>query len=190
MLTNIRLFQNLLKVALLLAVFNLDIGSAEAARKSYTTTLTRNFTGVASCNRSSRQNDEAKIAVNNYLSKRNLPSYSQGWQITDTWYKQESHPINGRRCRGKVTVRLNYYSVVKNFRICNRDNQVVKYSLSGKQLSVNPKKCMSHSGYHPNTVVVFDGDRRQGYQKVSYNLYDNGRYYFKREGTAIAFYKD
>lgn len=90
---------------LFLNTFN--VNSAEAARSYYTTTLTRNFKGVKSCGSSSRQNQEARIAVSEFLKSRRRPTYSQGWKITYRWSRQK-RKMGKRKCYGSIKVRLRY----------------------------------------------------------------------------------
>ncbi len=84
---------------------------AEAGRNYYRTILTRNFKGVRSCNHTSRQRREARLAVNNYLKARSYPAYSNGWTIVKTWYNNKKSRWGKRSCKGQVRVRLRFYDV-------------------------------------------------------------------------------
>ena len=75
---------------------------------SYYTTLTKNFKGVRSCGTSSRQNQEARNAVKEFLRSRRSRAYAKGWEITRRWSRQSSSSFGKRKCYGMVKVRLRY----------------------------------------------------------------------------------
>lgn len=169
----------------LLAEFMAD--TAYAGRTNQTTTLTRNFSGVRSCSRSSRQNDEARIAINSFLNRQSRPAYERSWSFTERNYNNRTSSTGKRSCTGRIRIRLNYYTVAKDFTICNRTNANLKFSFkwsgqsSSKSISAND--CLRYTNWHPDTYIDFDGSFRDGYQRVTYTLRDGWRYNFRRDGS-------
>ena len=181
-----------------MAALSLAVGSptppAEAGITNKTVTLTKNFGGVASCHRDNRQKSEARKKVNTFLKKRDYPAYARNWKIIQTSYHQSQDGwTRVRECKGMVKVKLDYYTVSKDFSICNRTNFDLPFSLkrSGESISksIAANECRNYSNWHPETSIKFDGSFRGGYQTVVYRLNDNGKYKFERDGrNAVELY--
>jgi len=120
---NIISMKNLKSISLLagfscLFLSTLNVNPAEASRRYYTKTFTRHFDGVASCGKYSRQNQEARLAVKEYLKSRSLPAYTKSWKIIRRWSHQRKTTFGKRKCSGFVKVQLRYYTRSRRVRRC------------------------------------------------------------------------
>lgn len=181
-----------------MATLSLAVGSptppAEAGITNKTVTLTTKFGGVDSCHRSKRQKSEARKKVNSFLKKRDYPAHARNFKIIETSYERSQDSwTRVRECKGMVKVKLDYYTVSKDFLICNRTNFDLPFSFrwSGESISksIAANQCLRYSNWHPDTSIQFDGSLRRGEQTVTYRLGDNWKYNFRQDGrNAIELY--
>lgn len=160
-----------------------------AATTNRTRVLTRSFTGVRSCDDASRQSSEANAEIRNFLNKQFFPSYQRSWRFLERRYNNHTAWDGKRSCSGWIKIRLNYYIVSKNFKICNRKDSRVVFRLkrtgSSRRQTISPGYCRTYTRIHPDTYIDFDGSTRPKYQRVTYALNDKRGYYFEQNGREI-----